>query len=82
MNNSKRKHRESTIWQRRFWEHEIRNDHDYRQHMDYIHYNAVKHGPVEHVIDWPYSTFHRYLKLNVYPVNWANGDMINGDFGE
>ena len=81
MNDSKRKHRESTIWQRRFWEHEIRNEQDYSRHMDYVHVNPLKHAWVNRVIDWPYSSFHRYVKLGVYPHNWAGGD-VEGDFGE
>ena len=58
MNYSKHKHRESTIWQRRFWEHQIRNDDEYRAYMDYIHYNPVKHGHVAKAVDWRY-----YLSL-------------------
>jgi putative transposase len=60
MNASKAKHRETTIWQRRFWEHCIRDERDYTNHMDYIHYNPIKHGWVERMEDWPYSSFHRY----------------------
>ena len=62
MTDSKRKHREATIWQRRFWEHMIRDEDDLRRHMDYIHFNPVKHGLVKRVRDWPYSTFHRCVK--------------------
>jgi putative transposase len=58
MNKSKRRRKESTIWQRRFWEHQIRDEQDYAIHMDYIHFNPVKHGYVQNVIDWQYSTFH------------------------
>jgi putative transposase len=60
MNKSKHKHRESTIWQRRFWEHQIRDDEDYRYHIQYTHYNPVKHGLVNNPYDWQYSTIHRY----------------------
>ncbi|MCP4346921.1 MAG: transposase [Desulfobacterales bacterium] len=84
MNVSKLKHRESTIWQRRFWEHLIRDDEDYRIHMDYIHYNPVRHGLVNRVRDWPYSTFHRYVRKGIYSENWGGG-MIPGldhDIGE
>jgi putative transposase len=56
---NKIKHRESGLWQRRFWEHLIRNEQDLQRQVDYIHYNPVKHGHVEHVIDWPCSSFHR-----------------------
>ncbi len=68
---SKEKHRESTVWQRRFWEHMIRNDKDYQTHIDYIHYNPVKHGYVTQVKDWPFSTFHRYVAKGIYSDNWG-----------
>ena len=71
MSASKLKHRESTIWQRRFWEHQIRDDLDLQRHMDYIHYNPVKHGHVACVADWPHSTFHRYVQQGIYPPDWA-----------
>jgi len=71
MNQSKHKHRESTIWQRRFWEHQIRDYYDLEKHVDYIHFNPVKHGYVDRVRDWPYSTFHRYVRSGVYPIAWA-----------
>ena len=63
---SKLKHRESTIWQRRFWEHQIRNENDFDRHVDYIHFNPVKHGHVQHAVDWPYSTFHRCVHDGIY----------------
>jgi putative transposase len=75
MNESRQKHRETTIWQRRFWEHQIRDDQEYQAYMDYTHFNPVKHGLVERVIDWPYSTFHRYVRLGVYPESWG-GAMV------
>ena len=81
---SKQKHRESTLWQRRYWEHQIRDGSDYQQHMDYIHWNPVKHGLVAHPSNWPYSTFHRYVKQGVYPLDWCgivNTDDASG-FGE
>ena len=62
MNESKRQRKESTIRQRSFWEHLIRDEQDYAIHMDYIHFNPVKHGYVKSVIEWPYSTFHRYVR--------------------
>lgn len=81
---SRKKHRESALWQRRFWEHAIRDEQDFRRHVDYIHYNPVKHGLVERVKDWPYSTFHRYVKKGIYPENWGGGEVNNFDqgFGE
>jgi len=53
---------ERGIWQRRYWEHLIRDEADFQAHMNYIHYNPVKHGWVKHVKDWPYSTFHRWVE--------------------
>ncbi len=64
---------EWAIWQRRFWEHTIRDDDDYRHHIDYVHWNPVKHGLVNNVADWPYSSFHRYVKAGLYPDDWAGG---------
>ena len=65
---------ERGIWQRRYWEHLIRDEADFRAHMDYVHINPVKHGLVKRVADWPYSTFHRLVELGVYPLNWGGGD--------
>jgi putative transposase len=63
--------RERGVWQRRFWEHPIRDDTDLRHHVDYIHINPVKHGYVAALRDWPYSSFHRYVRLGVLPPDWA-----------
>jgi putative transposase len=81
---SKQKHRETSVWQRRFLEHSISDEEDFRRHMDYVHYNPVKHGLVNHVKDWPYSTFHRYAAKGVYPEDWGNDVTLNldGEFGE
>jgi putative transposase len=65
---------ERGIWQRRYWEHLIRDDRDYRRHVDYIHWNPVKHGWVERVRDWPYSSFHAYVRRGVVGNDWA-GEM-------
>ncbi|MDH4285409.1 MAG: transposase [Gallionellaceae bacterium] len=65
---------ERGIWQRRYWEHLIRDEADYRAHMDYVHINPVKHGLVARVRDWPYSTFHYLVEKGVYPADWAGGD--------
>ena len=67
---------ERGIWQRRFWEHMIRDDGDYARHMDYIHYNPVKHGHVRTVSEWPHSTFHRCVSAGLYPPDWGGGDEI------
>jgi putative transposase len=83
-NESKRKRRESTIWQRRFWEHIIRDERDFEKHVDYIHYNPVKHNLVHRAVDWPYSTFHRYVRKGLYSRDWGGGDIAEADqnFGE
>jgi putative transposase len=69
---------ERGIWQRRFWEHGIRDEDDLRRHVEYIHYNPVKHGHCRQVADWPYSTFHRYVALGIYTNDWAG---VAGDEG-
>jgi putative transposase len=65
---------ELALWQRRYWEHTIRDDEDYARHVDYIHYNPVKHGLVNRVRDWPYSSFHHYVRFGLLPADWA-GDL-------
>lgn len=74
---------EYALWQRRFWEHTIRDDADFERHVDYIHFNPVKHGLVGKVRDWPHSSFHRYVRRGLLPEDWA-GDTrdIQMDFGE
>ena len=73
------KRRERGIWQRRYWEHLIRDEADYRAHLDYIHYNPVKHGWVKQVKDWPYSTFHHWVGPGAYPLGWGGceGDLYD-----
>ncbi|MDX1251503.1 MAG: transposase [Gammaproteobacteria bacterium] len=68
---SRRRKGERGIWQRRYWEHVIRDEEDYRRHMDYIHYNPVKHGYVHTVREWPHSSFHRGVERGTYPADWA-----------
>ncbi len=68
---SRERKRERGIWQRRYWEHQIRDEADLQAHVDYIHYNPVKHGHAERVVDWPYSSFHRYVRLGWLPEGWA-----------
>jgi putative transposase len=84
MTDSKERHRENTIWQRRFWEHRVRDNDDLHRHLDYIHFNPVKHGLVTNPADWPYSTFHRYEKQGLYPPNWGENLTweIGRSFGE
>ena len=72
----RQKRGERGIWQRRFWEHLIFDDADYRAHMDYVHINPVKHGWAGRVRDWPYSTFHRLVEQGVYPPDWAGGEEM------
>jgi putative transposase len=62
---------ERGIWQRHYWEHCIRNDDDFRRHVDYVHVNPLKHQLVQRVRDWPYSTFHRHVRSGVYPEDWC-----------
>lgn len=72
---------ERGIWQRRFWEHTIADETDYTAHMDYIHYNPVKHGWVRTVKEWPFSSFHRLVERRVYPADWAGSDWADFDIG-
>jgi len=74
---------EYALWQRRFWEHTIRDEKDFERHVDYIHFNPVKHGLVTRVRDWPHSSFHRYVRQGLLPQDWA-GDLVpdRTSFGE
>jgi len=72
----RKKRGERGIWQRRFWEHCIRDEGDYCQHMDYIHSNAVKHGYVTKPRDWQYSTFHQSVARGLYDLDWGEGVPI------
>jgi putative transposase len=79
---SRARHREAAIWQRRFWEHMIRDECDFAAHCDYIHYNPVKHELVSAPRDWPYSTFHRFVEQGTYPPDWgATGIAFADDVG-
>src|SRR5438067_1135752 len=71
---------ELALWQRRYWEHTIRDDRDFARHVDYVHYNPVKHGLVSRVRDWPHSSFHRYVRQGVLPKDWA-GDVSEAASG-
>jgi len=62
---------EKNVWQRRFWEHFLRDEEDWRRHMDYIHYNPVKHGYVQNPADWPHSSFPKALQEGLYPTGWG-----------
>lgn len=73
---------ERGIWQRRFWEHTVRDDRDYAAHMDYVHFNPVKHGLVARAADWPYSSFHRCVAHGLYPADWIIGSPGPAELGE
>ena len=73
---------EADVWQARFWEHLIRDERDYAAHVDYIHCNPRKHGLVERVCDWPYSSFHRYVADGRLPWAWAGGGSELSATGE
>ena len=68
---TRKRKNERGVWQRRFWEHTIRDDNDYWHHVNYVHFNPMKHGLVSRVADWPYSSFHRAVKQGVYTNNWC-----------
>lgn len=74
------KNGERGVWQRHYWEHYIRDDSDFQRHVDYVHVNPLKHGYVRRVIDWPYSTFHRYVAEGTYPPYWCGDicDVVEG----
>jgi putative transposase len=76
---SRIKHGEGTMWQRRFWEHQIRDQEDFNAHVEYIHYNPVKHGLVKAPKDWEYSSFSRYVKEGIYDREWGVGGDITFD---
>src|SRR6266851_3262026 len=67
---------EPALWQRRFWEHTIRDDRDFERHVDYVHFNPVRHGLVVRVCDWPHSSFHGYVRRGLLPQDWG------GDFSQ
>ncbi len=72
---------ERGIWQRRYWEHLIRDERDFANHMDYIHYNPVKHGHAKRAWDWPFSSFRRLVDEGVYPRDWAaDGEVLEADW--
>ncbi|MEW6648545.1 MAG: transposase [Pseudomonadota bacterium] len=76
---SRQARRERGIWQRRYWEHQIRDADDLARHVDYVHYNPVKHGWVSCAADWPHSTLHGYIERGMVAADWGGG--IYGDLG-
>jgi putative transposase len=85
-NLSRQRKGEAAVWQRRYWEHCIRDDRDFKKHFDYIHYNPVKHNFVTNVCEWKWSSFHTYKAKGYYPEGWGKNDIgplfNNGEFGE
>ena len=75
---------EPAVWQRRYWEHLIRDEDDWQRHRDYIFYNPVKHGHVSRVADWPHSSFHRMVRRGELPSDWGGDAAVNasGRLGE
>ncbi|OQK16452.1 transposase [Methyloprofundus sedimenti] len=81
---SQQRKRAQTIWQPRYWEHQIRDDRDFEKHCDYIHWNPVKHDLAPHPGNWSYSSFHRFVKLGIYPPDWSGylGSVKDEGYGE
>ncbi|MDO5653428.1 MAG: transposase [Brachymonas sp.] len=79
---SKARKNEKGLWQRRFWEHQIRDEEDLQRHIDYIHFNPVKHGLVQRASDWPHSSIHRYIAQGSLPSQWGLAVDLEGNFGE
>jgi len=73
---------ERSIWQRRYWEHRIRDQADFNRHIDYIHHNPRKHGHVQRVAEWPWSSFHRYVRGGILTEDWAGGEDSDHEAGE
>jgi putative transposase len=70
------------IWQRRYWEHTIRDERDYVTHMDYTHFNPVRHGLAATPSDWPFSSFRRRVAQGLYPPGWMGGERTPAEAGE
>jgi putative transposase len=80
---SRRRKGERGIWQRRYWEHLIRDEDDFARHVDYIHYNPVKHGHVRCASAWAWSSIHQYQHRGLIPRNWGSqADSNDGQYGE
>ena len=82
---SRRRKREVGVWQRRYWEHRIRNVDDFRRHVEYTHFNPVKHGYVTSLADWPLSSFHDHVKKGWIGADWGTiepDDIVSLDAGE
>jgi putative transposase len=81
---AQKRKRAQTVWQPRYWEHQIRDDRDFEKHCDYIHWNPVKHGLVFHPSHWPHSSFHRFVNLGIYLPDWTGYpvDVEDNGYGE
>jgi putative transposase len=66
---------QQAVWQHRYWEHRLRDENDFIRHVEYIHFNPVKHGVVATAMAWPYSSFRRYVDAGLYPADWGRGEM-------
>jgi putative transposase len=75
---SRLRHHERGIWQRRYWEHNVRDEDDLKRCVDYIHWNPKKHGHVANIRDWPWSSFHRFVALDEYTLDWGADDPTPG----
>lgn len=75
---SRIKYRRRGVWQKRYWEHTVRDEEDLKRCVDYIHWNPRKHGLVNKVADWPWSSFHRYVQAGEYDINWGGTDPVPG----
>ena len=73
---------ERDIWQRRYWEHLIRDEGDFARHVDSIHFNPVKHGLATRAVEWPYSSIHRYVRLGWLCAEWASDRGDEGALGD
>ena len=81
ISDARQRKKEQAVWQRRYWEHTIKDEHDFMRHVEYIHYNPVKHGLVNAPGDWAYSSFYQYVKQGRYPENWGAGVVLDFDDG-
>jgi putative transposase len=79
VNRSRQKRKEQGVWQRRFFEHTCQDEGDIKRCLDYVHINPLKHGLVKRVADWPWSSFHRYVRLGEYDINWGSSPEMHGD---
>ena len=79
---ARQRERRSGVWQPRYWEHSIRDQRDLERHLDYVHYNPVKHGLVTRVADWPWSSFHRWVRAGAYDEGWGGSTMEFADIEE